>query len=553
MQMVEIRAQVVEMPAPAPAGTAPPSAPARGGPKLFSGLRKLELMAFGVPEEWVDDVRAATEDTLFEVIAHLPQEAGEALLELAVGSTPAPPPPVPAEADPFAHPDARRRFRVMADAEDLQRALDAPWETWAVFLHPAQAALVERRFGGPVRVSGSAGTGKTIVAIHRAVHLTRATADARVLLTTFSKTLAAGLKRRLDLLTAGDAAVAARITVKPLAAVVYDLHRQWFGARTSPRRPSCARSSAPRRRSAARAASPRPSRRRVDRRGRRLAARQLRGLSRRAASRPQDAPRRQAAGGALGRLRARPGGLAARNLTTSAGMFARVTARLADGGKSPFSVAVVDEAQDLGVPEARFLAAAVGTGGDALFLAGDLGQRIFQQPFSWKALGLDVRGRSFSLRICYRTSHQIRAAADRLLPGAIADVDGIAEQRKGTVSVFDGPAPEVVTFDDAAMEAEMVGDWLAARVAEGFSPAEIGIIVRSEAQLARARAAAKRAGLATADLGDAASPEPGRIAVATMHLAKGLEFRAVAVIACDDEVIPLQERVERARRRDRPR
>uniref|UniRef100_UPI00359C8B42 hypothetical protein n=1 Tax=Salmonella enterica TaxID=28901 RepID=UPI00359C8B42 len=86
------------------------------------------------------------------------------------------------------------------------------------------------------------------------------------------------------------------------------------------------------------------------------------------------------------------------------------------GKARPFDYAVVDEAQDLGVAEARFLAALTGEWPDGLFFAGDLGQRIFQQPFSWKALGLDVRGRSFTLRINYRTSHQIRSHADRLLP-----------------------------------------------------------------------------------------------------------------------------------------
>jgi hypothetical protein len=89
-----------------------------------------------------------------------------------------------------------------------------------------------------------------------------------------------------------------------------------------------------------------------------------------------------------------------------------------------------------------------GANNDGLFFAGDLGQRIFQQPFSWKALGLDVRGRSFTLRINYRTSHQIRLHADRLLPSTVSDVDGNTEGRRGTVSMFDGPPPIVKTCSD---------------------------------------------------------------------------------------------------------
>src|SRR6266850_955677 len=111
------------------------------------------------------------------------------------------------------------------------------------------------------------------------------------------------------------------------------------------------------------------------------------------------------------------------------------------GGKTPFDFFVVDEAQDIGVAELRFLVSLGAKRADGLFFAGDLGQRIFQQPFSWRSLGVDVRGRSYTLRINYRTSHQIRARADRLLPTALADVDGNAEDRRGTVSVFNGPPP----------------------------------------------------------------------------------------------------------------
>jgi hypothetical protein len=81
--------------------------------------------------------------------------------------------------------------------------------------------------------------------------------------------------------------------------------------------------------------------------------------------------------------------------------------------------------------------------GHALFFAGDLGQRIFQQPFSWQTLGVDVRGRSQTLKVNYRTSHQIRQAADRLLPRVVRDVDGLEEERFGTVSVFNGPGPNI--------------------------------------------------------------------------------------------------------------
>ena len=172
-------------------------------------------------------------------------------------------------------------------------------------------------------------------------------------------------------------------------------------------------------------------------------------------------------------------------------------------------------------------------------------KRIFQQPFSWKALGLDVRGRSHALRINYRTSHQIRVQADRLLPGVLSDVDGTQDSRRGTVSLFDGPAPVVRLFRDTAAESEAVGAWVADRLGEGCTPEEIGILIRSHAEAARARAAVKAAGAKGAEFDEKVEVVPGAVSISQMHLAKGLEFRAVAVMACDDEVLPLQERVER--------
>jgi mRNA-degrading endonuclease RelE of RelBE toxin-antitoxin system len=158
MQLVEVRERVEEINVFTPKAVEVPVS--RAKPKLFDNLRKFELMGFGVPEEWVDDVRWADEDTLFDIITHLPQEAQEALLKLAVGERPEAPVAAPVGVDPFAHPDAQRRFRVLTNADELRRALDYPWEKWAVFLHPAQATLVERDYSGPARVSGSAGTGR---------------------------------------------------------------------------------------------------------------------------------------------------------------------------------------------------------------------------------------------------------------------------------------------------------------------------------------------------------------------------------------------------------
>ena len=236
--------------------------------------------------------------------------------------------------------------------------------------------------------------------------------------------------------------------------------------------------------------------------------------------------------------------LKTRDLVTWPDIFNRVASNLRASGRSPFEFAVVDEAQDASVPQLRFLAALGAGRPNSLFFAGDLGQRIFQQPFSWKALGVDVRGRSSTLRINYRTSHQIRTQADRLLGPEVSDVDGNTEERRGTISTFNGPPPVILVLDTPQKELRAVSEWLAQRTKEGVVPHEIGVFVRSAAQLDRARAAVEGAKIPYKVLDDNVETVTGRASVGTMHLAKGLEFRTVVVMACDDEVIPLQERIE---------
>jgi mRNA-degrading endonuclease RelE of RelBE toxin-antitoxin system len=231
-QLVEIRETVQEIVVPvyvqAELVLAPQPAPALK--PLFAGRSDDELLGYGVPAEWLADVKQATEDTLLTLSDHLPAEAAEALLELATGGKPRVPTQAPTAANPFDHPDAQRRFRVMSNVEELQRALDFPWEKWTVFLHPEQRQWVERDYSGPARVSGSAGTGKTIVALHRAAYLARTHPDARVLLTTFSDTLASALHTKLKRLLAHEPRLAERIDVHSLEAIGLRLYKSHIGA-----------------------------------------------------------------------------------------------------------------------------------------------------------------------------------------------------------------------------------------------------------------------------------------------------------------------------------
>lgn len=567
-QLVEIRERIQEITIPryvepAPAAKLP----------LFANLSDSELLGYGVPSEWLADVRNVDEESLLELADHLPKEAAEALLDLATGAVPhiarwipsqlqvslrpsplnvAQPELDPAQLEPvvvstesFEHPDAKRRFRLINNLEELERALDYPWEKWTIFLHPAQRELVEREYNGPARVSGSAGTGKTIVALHRVVYLARKNPDSRLLLTTFSDPLSNALRTKLRYLIGNHPRLGEHIEIHAMNSIGRQLYEANIGkpqfAGTQEIRESLER--------AAQGTSENrfsiqflmtewdqvvdawqletwEAYRDVARLGRRTRLKE---------------PQRTVAWSIFEKVRS---DLKAKGLITYSQMFSRLASFYTENVSLPFDFLVVDEAQDVSIAQLRLLAALGANRVNSLFFAGDLGQRIFQQPFSWKSLGVDIRGRSTTLTINYRTSHQIRRQADRLLGPELADVDGNSEERRSTISLFNGPVPTIQTLESADTETKAVSGWLKAILNEGLLPHEIAIFVRSASELDRARAAAQAAGLPFKVLDDKVETAHGKASIATMHLAKGLEFRAVAVMACDDEIIPQQKRIE---------
>lgn len=548
-QLVEVRERTEIVYAP-PDATAPVAQTAPGTrittKPIFADVTADELLRYGVPEEWLGDVLALVdEDALLALADHLPAEAAEALLELATGGRPTLPAVQAENDDPFAHPDAERRFRTMKDADELARALDAPWDKWTVFLHPSQREWVQKSFSGPARVSGSAGTGKTVVALHRAVYLAKQRPDRRVLLATFSEPLANALRGKLLRLTGNQPKLAERIDVHAMDAVGERLYAAAWG---HPQIADTADLDAIF--DAAMAAHPDlgfdPDFVRSEwsnvvdgwQIGSWEAYRDVPRLGRRKRL-PES--RREALWSVFDDVHR---ALQERSLVTRAGIFDRVTALLPQRAHPPYDFVVVDEAQDINVTQLRFLAALGADRPNALFFAGDLGQRIFQQPFSWKSQGVEVRGRSRTLKVNYRTSHQIRTQADRLLDAVTRDVDGNEQNRSGTVSVFNGPVPQIRLFDGAQQEGQAVGRWLREQADAAMPLQEIAVFVRSDTELARARNAIDDAGLDCQILDGRICTQPGKIVLAPMHLAKGLEFRAVAVMACDDEVIPSQARVD---------
>ncbi|MCP4934567.1 MAG: UvrD-helicase domain-containing protein, partial [bacterium] len=421
-----------------------------------------------------------------------------------------------------------------------------PLDQWAIFLHPSQRQVVDQKFNGPARVSGSAGTGKTVVALHRTAAILKNNKNAKILLTTFSSPLANALAHKLQMLTGISTGDASNITVLPFQGIAHDLFTLAFGH--TPRAATQTQIKATIETAQNELEySEFSSRFLVSEWNSVIDAWQIN-----TQEAYRDVPRlgRKFRLGEKQRERIWPVFVRTRELLASQGLsswpdiFGAVTSHYAEQSHKPFTHIVVDEAQDLSVPQLRMLAAITDNSPDALFFAGDLGQRIFQEPFSWKALGIDIRGRSHTLKVNYRTSHQIRQTVDRLLPQQVRDVDGNEEDRRGTVSIFNGPSPEIMIFDDKEKELEGLVDWIRLAVDENIEPNEIGLFVRSNNELARARAVIKNAGHTPLELSDRVEERNGRISIGTMHLAKGLEFKAVAVMACDDDILPSQERIE---------
>lgn len=498
-------------------------------PPIFASESDDTLRNWGVPEDWLETVKQATEDTVLDIAGHLPDEAQEALLAAAVGERPVLRALTSTETG-YSHPDARRRFMVVGDQAELSAALDAPWDDWAIFLHPAQREFVDRNFSGPARVIGSAGTGKTVVALHRAVRLAAEDSNHRVLLTTFTRALAEGLTIKLNRLVSNNQVLSGRLFVGTLPDLARALSEERLGQVKVSTEEEVEKLLAESAATEGTEIAPGflldewrlvvdawdvrdvETYRDLPRLGRKV---------RMAASRRDELWR------VFARVRA---SLEAQGKETEAGLMHQLAREMRE---PPFTHVVVDEAQDISVPELHLIAAMSGGRPNGLFFAGDIGQRIFRSPFPWKAAGVDIQGRSRSLKVNYRTSHQIRAKSDLLLPPRLLEAEGGEDNRLGVSSVFHGPTPELHTFETPEAESEAVAKWIDDCLAQGIPPETITVLVRSKTELPRADAAIS---LSASD----------HVRAALMHDAKGREFRAVAVMACDADVLPSEERLRKA-------
>ena len=535
----------------------PAGSPREQGP--FAAMRDRQLRRLGVPEAMLPEVRALDGEVALDAIQkRLPLEAYESLFLYLAGDSyedlvrnlEAPEDEVDTDdiTKALARMESRGRFVVVDNEMELEEVLSAPLEKWRVFLHPSQRRLVERNWNGPVRVLGGAGTGKTVAAMHRARWLARNLREGeRILFVTFTRNLAADIENNLR--TICTPKEMRRIEVTNLDRWVHgflqrrnidfqivfsrgqgpwsDVWQQALALKDPViNLPDAFYADEFDQIVLANGIATEAEYLRVPRIGR--------GTPLRRAQRAKVWPVFEDY-----RL----------NLSLQGGKemddaYRAAASLLAeDRGGLAYTVAIVDEAQDMGAQAYRLLRALVPEGPNDLFIVGDGHQRIYgRSRVVLGRCGIRIVGRSHKLRLNYRTTEETRSWAVRLLDGReIDDLDGGLDDHKGFKSLSHGPPPEVMVFDSSERQAEFIVRCLRDLAGRGESLRRTCIVARTRAERDSIRQAIEEAGLVSVvlerDLPDDAGDDAVRLA--TMHRVKGLEFDRVIMASVNEGLVPL--------------
>jgi superfamily I DNA/RNA helicase len=528
------------------------------GSRLFADIDDADLTRLGIDQDVLVIARLLTSEAHLDAMQKMiPETQYNALYLLAGGLSVE---EVWAEVAPYAPQEPvdtgnivrameRTPDRVVfvSGNEELERILEHPFAAWRIFLHPAQRKIAyAHQYAGPVQVTGGAGTGKTVTALHRAAFLASRAGEElfagesgrSVLLTTFTRNLAEVLEAQFDLLVdSGD--VRDRVEILNVDRLAFQVAQQARGAK-----PVVIYDKELTDLWAAKAAeaglefAPTFLVREWEQV---ILAQDLRSeqdyltCSRAGQGTPLGKAQRRQVWQLVQQIEGELAGMGRSTFVQLANEAARY---LGDSpGMLPYRHVIIDEAQDLHPAQWRLLRAAVPPGPDDMFIVGDVHQRIYENHVSLAKVGINVRGRSRRLTVNYRTTQEILALAVPALGKApVTGLDDEADSLVGYRSPLHGRRPEVhaASSGDAEFAAlvERVRGW----ISEGVEAHAIGIAARSGWLRKQAQAALEAAGIATVSL--AAKSAKNAVRVGTMHGMKGLEFQAVAVFGVADGVVP---------------
>ena len=431
--------------------------------------------------------------------------------------------------------------------DDLDKILEHPFAAWRIFLHPAQRKIAYApRYAGPAQVTGGAGTGKTVTALHRAAYLARQATEqltveesaACVLLTTFTRNLADALQTQFELLV-DDEDARRQVEIRNVDSLAHRVVGQARGTKLAiieGRELGNLWTAA-----VAEAGLPyAPSF--LNREWEQvILAQDLRTeqeyltASRAGQGTPLGKAQRRQVWALTQRVEAQ---LRTRGRDTFTQLANEAARALRDGTvKLPYRHVIVDEAQDLHPAQWRLLRAAVPAGPDDMFIVGDAHQRIYDNHVSLARVGINVRGRSKRLTVNYRTTQEILAlAVPALGKASVTGLDDEADTLTGYRSPLHGRRPKIVAARTREAEYEALVRHVSAWREEGIEPHAIGVAARSSWIGREATAALNAVGIPTVSL--SAKSRKDAVRVGTMHGMKGLEFQAVAVIGVADGIIP---------------
>ena len=524
----------------------------------FRGLKDRELTLLGVPAAMLTDVRGVHDDVELDAMQdRLPAEAYESLFLYLAGSSyeqlvrdrgaPAQPVDIGDFATALNLDETRARFVVVEDEMELEAMLNAPLERWRVFLHPSQRRLVERHWNGPVRVLGGAGTGKTVVAMHRARWLARTVPDrGHILFTTYTRNLAADIENNLRSICTPEELERIEVTNLDRWVARFLRRRRYTFRIIYGRDPQAWEQALDQRPTEldfpdafyedeweqvvqANAVTTEEDYRRVSRVGRGTA---LNRATRVRLWRVFDEYRT---------------GLAERGMKEVEDAYRDAAALLSEAPDALDYVAViVDEAQDLSAPACRLIRAIVAVQQDDLFIVGDGHQRIYGRRVVFGRCGINIRGRSRKLRLNYRTTEETRRWAGALLAGRqIDDLDGGVDDDR-VKSLTRGPEPLLQSFDTREEQAARIVGYLKSLQNRGEPLRSVCIVARTHRERDAVAEAVEQESLPVfrlqSDTLDDAAAEGVRFA--TMHRVKGLEFDRVVLASVNANLIPLPNAIE---------